>query len=218
MTKQPSFHHGNLRQALIDAAIFLLDKQGVAGTTLRAVAAEAGVSHAAPANHFKDRRALLTAVAAHEFVQLRDRIKARLSRSKLSGADRIRIFPAAVSKFAMQFPGRYELLWRSDLVDHEDPELLVIMDEVYESLCTEIRQTFRDDAFDVHTIAVSIWSMTHGYVSLRLSGMFVELEDKVRNEPRFDAMMSLLTGSLRPTDEPVPTPPMPRSRKARVQD
>lgn len=218
MTKRPPFHHGNLRQALIDAAIYLLDTQGVAGTTLRAVAAEAGVSHAAPANHFKDRRALLTAVAAHEFVQLRDSIRAQLSRSKRSGSYRIRIFPAAISDFAMQFPGRYELLWRSDLVDHDDPELLLVMDEVYESLCDEIRRAFSDEAFDVHTIAVSIWSMTHGYVSLRLSGMFVELKDTVRNEPRFDAMMSLLMGSLGSTDQPAANPPMRRAREARAED
>ncbi len=215
MKEERPFHHGNLRQALVDAAIKLLDTQGVAGTTLRAVAAEAGVSHAAPINHFKDRRALLTAVAAHEFIQLRDRIEARLSCSQLSGPDRIRIFPAAVSEFAMQFPGRYELLWRSDLVDHEDPELLGVMDEVYDSLCTEIRLTVKNDAFDVHTIAISIWSMTHGYVSMLLSGMFVELEDEVRNEPRFDAMISLFTDLLRPTDKSTPNRPAPRAKKAR---
>tara|TARA_R110000787_G_scaffold189852_2_gene301419 strand:+ start:3663 stop:4259 length:597 start_codon:yes stop_codon:yes gene_type:complete len=197
MTKQRSFHHGNLRQALLDAAIELLDMKGVAGTTLRAVAARAGVSHAAPANHFKDLGALLTCVATVEFTRLWASIRECLSAPDLAGADRIMAFTKAIADYAMLHPYRYDLLWRTDLVDHQDPDLLLVMDRIYDCLCDEIRETALNKEFDTDTFAVSIWSLIHGYVSLRLSGMFLERADEVRQEPRLDAMVSLIIQAMR---------------------
>lgn len=194
--KQRPFHHGNLRQALIDATLHLLDRKGVAQTTLRAVSAQAGVSHAAPANHFRDRRALLTEVAVVEFSHIRSRIEKRLVQRTRAGTNRVLVFPETLLEYAMHFPNRYELLWRSDLVNHQDPALLAVMDAVYDRLCGEIRQVAENKEFDVHTFAVSVWSMTHGYIALRLSGMFQELKDEIRNEPRFQAMMALLSQSI----------------------
>jgi len=197
MAKRHTFHHGNLRQALIEAALELLDTRNVAGTTLRAVAAHAGVSHAAPANHFRDRRALLTAVAAAEFSRLWTHLERNLVDAALTGPDRITLFSKTIVSYAIQYPNRYDLLWRNELVDHQDKELLSVMDRIYDALCSEIRLVAQNDAFDIHTFAVSIWSITHGYIALRLSGMFEELEDEVRHEPRFDAMMALLTDAIR---------------------
>jgi AcrR family transcriptional regulator len=195
--KQRPFHHGNLRQALIDATLHVLDTKGVAETSLRAISAQAGVSHAAPANHFRDRQTLLTEVANLEFSHIRSAIQKRLARRTRAGADRVLFFPETLLEYAMEFPNRYELLWRSDLVNHQDPDLLVVMDAIYDALCNEILQVAENKEFDVHTFAVSVWSMTHGYIALRLSGMFQELKDEVRNEPRFQAMMALLSQSIR---------------------
>jgi AcrR family transcriptional regulator len=197
MTKQRSFHHGNLRQALLDSATELLDTKGVAGTTLRAVAARAGVSHAAPVNHFKDLGALLTCVATVEFTRLWESIHKCLSAPDLTGADRIMAFSKAIAHYAILNPNRYDLLWRNDLVDHQDPELLLVMDRIYNCLCDEIRETVLNQEFDIDTFAVSIWSSIHGYVSLRFSGMFLERADEVRHEPRFDAMISLIIKAMR---------------------
>ncbi|MBL4791169.1 MAG: helix-turn-helix transcriptional regulator [Kordiimonadaceae bacterium] len=61
MVKSHSFHHGDLKRTLFSVAVSLLDQHGVSGVTIRAVARSAGVSHGAPVNHYKDRRALLTA-------------------------------------------------------------------------------------------------------------------------------------------------------------
>ena len=67
MAKSNSFHHGDLKRSLIDVAISLLDQHGIPGVTIRAVARGAGVSHSAPVNHYKDRRALLTAITQVQF-------------------------------------------------------------------------------------------------------------------------------------------------------
>src|SRR5437899_12248125 len=67
MGKKRPYHHGNLRQALIDAALELIEERGVSALTLREVARRVGVTHAAPQRHFADRAALVAAVAEQGF-------------------------------------------------------------------------------------------------------------------------------------------------------
>ena len=67
MPTEKTYHHGNLRAALIEQAIIILTADGVSALTLRRLAAEAGVSHGAPAHHFKNKAGLLSAVAAQSF-------------------------------------------------------------------------------------------------------------------------------------------------------
>src|SRR5215813_12937847 len=72
----PPYHHGDLRRALIEAALSMLKEEGAWTFTLREVARRAGVSHAAPYNHFSDKAALLAEVAAMGFQALRERLAA----------------------------------------------------------------------------------------------------------------------------------------------
>ena len=195
MTRTKTFHHGNLRRALIEAALDLLDAEGSAGVTIRAVAAKAGVSHAAPANHFRDRKALLTAVAKAEFEKISEHINSGLASTK---KNRVRIFLDTIANYAFAHPNRYDLLWRSDLVDHADADLSPLLDSLYASLCTELAREPNHAGRDIDTVAVALWSMMHGYVALRLSGMFEPAEDRVTGEPRYDALMSLLLPAAKP--------------------
>ena len=194
MKRPKTFHHGNLKLALLEAGRELLDESGIAGVTIRAVAAKAGVSHGAPANHFRDRQALLTGLALCEFSDIWDLIRQRLQ----GGAkDRIRTFLHVMTDYAFQHPARYELLWRSDLVDHSDPELESVLNAIYAALCSEIGANVDEEIIDVDTIAVTLWSMMHGYISLHLSGMFQPAGDQITGEARLDAMMSLILSVLR---------------------
>jgi len=189
MARTKTFHHGNLRQALIEAALALLDAEGGAGVTIRAVAAKAGVSHAAPANHFKDRKALLTGIAKTEFEHIWRQIESGLaSKSK----NRARILLDTIANYAFAHPNRYDLLWRSDLVDHADADLAPLLDSLYASLCSELAREPGHAGRDIDTVAIALWSMMHGYVALRHSGMFQPAEDRVTGEPRYEALMSLL--------------------------
>lgn len=197
MAKSNSFHHGDLKRVLFEVAVSLLDQHGVPGVTIRAVAREAGVSHSAPVNHYKDRRALLTAIAQGQFETILKDIESALLEVPNNQKDRIEVFSETMIEFGFKYPHRYQLLWRGDLIDHEDPQLLAVMDNIYDQLCHEIERTEQGVKVDRDTIAVAMWSMWHGYIDMRLSGMFAPLDDKVTGKPRHRAMMDLFLTVLR---------------------
>jgi AcrR family transcriptional regulator len=194
--KSKSFHHGDLKRVLFDAALARLDTQGVEGVTIRAVARDAGVSHGAPVNHYPDRRALLTALAEAQFETLLADIEARLQEKEGHDGPRIDAFANAIIDFGLRYPHRYRLLWRPDLIDHREPEFLPVMDRIYDHLCAVMSNGTEDSGFDKHTYAVALWSMVHGYVDMRLSGMFEPLKDSVSGAPRREAIVELFRKAL----------------------
>lgn len=197
MALKKNFHHGDLRRALLDAALQILDSDGVGAVGIRSVARHAGVTHAAPVNHFKDLQALLTALAVELFKDVVTDALARLENIQASDHQRLDVFAAVLFDYGMAHPHRYDLLWRGDLIDHEDETLLSVTDQLYDALCSEIDQLPAKPAFDRDTIAVALWSMVHGYVNLRLTGMFELRDDEVTGAPRFEAMLDLFHHSLK---------------------
>ena len=185
-----------MKRALLEAATKLLDADGIAAVTIRAVAREVGVSHAAPVNHYKNRSALLTAIAAVEFEAMRADIEKRLKRPDLSPADRIEVIPSAMLDYGLQHPNRYQLLWHREQVDYADPRILQVTDSIYYGLCNEIKAALPDANIDPDTVAISLWSMVHGYVDMRLNGMFLDKTDTATGLPRKRAMLDLLRVSL----------------------
>ena len=93
--------------------------------------------------------------------------------------------------FGFRYPHRYQLLWNANLIDHADPEMLAVMDRIYNRLCEEFSQALPNQAFDQDTYAVALWSMVHGYVDMRLSGMFEPLNDRTSGAPRGVAIVEL---------------------------
>lgn len=191
MTESNSFHHGDLKQALFNAGLSLLDQSGISGVTMRAVARSAGVSHSAPVNHYKDRPALLTAIAQAQFKTILEQIETDLLKAPSELKNRIEVFANTIIDFGLKYPHRYQLLWRGDLIDHENPDLLVVMDSIYDKLCDEIERGMPGAHVDKDTVAIALWSMLHGYVDMRLSGMFLPANDKVSDKPRRYAIMDL---------------------------
>lgn len=191
-TVRQAYHHGDLRATLLRAALQLLDEQGPDGVLIREVARRAGVSHAAPANHFPDRRSLLTALATEQFDVLEKQVETVLQASEKKVADRIRRFADGVMDFGLTWPNRYRLLWRRDLLDLDDLKLNAVMDRIYNHLITELSRAENADSHDPHTAAIALWSLVHGYLSMRLDGMFEPRKDAVSGEARDRAIVSLL--------------------------
>lgn len=170
------YHHGDLRQALVDAAIHILREEGPDGLTLRAVARAAGVSQAAPYRHFKDRRALVAAVAEDGFRRLGSAMagpsssKKRTSPSNPGAA--LRQLAVQYVRFAHGHPAEYRVMFGEELAPgSENPELRASSRAVFDLLSGGIaalqeRGVIRKG--DPDTIAIGAWAMMHGLVMLSL--------------------------------------------------
>ena len=111
-----SYHHGDLKAVILAEAARLVAERGADGISLRELARAAGVSHAAPAHHFTDRRGLFTALAAEGWRMLAD---------ELTGA-RPNFIDAALAyvRFALEHPGHYAVMFDRSLVNPDDPALV----------------------------------------------------------------------------------------------
>jgi AcrR family transcriptional regulator len=169
------YHHGDLRAALIAAAEQLVVERGVDGFTLREAARRAGVSPAAPAHHFKDMRGLLTAVALLGF---RDFAAALEAADRQGGADpqaRLRAQGAAYVAFAIQYPGRFLLMFRHDKLDRENAEFVNEARRAYRVLEAAVRSGTGAPPDGVlpaegQGLLLAMWSIVHGFAHLALGG------------------------------------------------
>ena len=172
-TKREGYHHGNLRQALIDAALALIAERGPQGFSLADLARELGVSPAAPYRHFRDRAALLAEIAQRGF---------ELFEAELTGAwDLGRPEPSramircgrAYLNFGRRQPALYTVMFESGLPMDSDAALLRASERSFgvlltaaETLCAAIPRDRRPPPM---MVALHVWSMAHGTASLFLA-------------------------------------------------
>ena len=157
------YHHGDLRRALIEAGRRLLEREGSGALSLRAVAREAGVSAAAPYHHFKDRAALLYAVAHEGNVALNAAVAAAYEAGP-PGHDRIVAVGLAYVRFALESPALYRLMFEtSRLYDHYADAC-----EAEGQIPRLLAATFgaslpaRRSDLDRHLAAIAGWAMFRG--------------------------------------------------------
>lgn len=187
--------HGDLRKELLREGLALLDDKGIGGVTIRAVARNAGVVHSAPANHFSTRQEMLTAIAAIIFADLAELSTKAIKDLADKPKEAIQAFAETCFQFAFNTPNRYQLLWQRQLIDQDDSVLAREMDRVYSALLSLLRKDHVNHCVDIETNAIAIWSLIHGYISMRLDGNLVAAEDKVTNLPRHKAiLLSLIDG------------------------
>lgn len=198
LAKKPPerYHHGDLRRALLQAAVKTLQKQGFNALTLRAVGAELGVSRTALYRHFADKSALLTAVAAEGFRTLRLELA-----DAWGGAGRglpgFEAMGAAYVRFALAHPWHYRVMFGSGFqLNPADAELrsegpaafAVLVDALL-----ELQQDglVRGDAPELQ--ARFVWSLVHGIAMLGIDGSLEHQGANVQELTRY-ALERLLTG------------------------
>lgn len=169
-----TYHHGDLRAALLKGAEAVLAERGADGFSLRETARRAGVSPAAPAHHFGDARGLLTAVAAQAFADLADAIEG----AEVGAAgreDRLRAQGRAYVAFALANRARFDLMWRRALLDCEDPAYLEAGGRAFGLLDQAVRGAGAVVS-DKHDPALAptfaCWAMVHGFARLAMDGVF----------------------------------------------
>ncbi len=168
VTKKKQYHHGNLSRALVTKAIELLEQEGISALSLRRVAKETGVSQAAPYSHFKDKQALLTAVANEGYARFGQRMQHEAESGKeqdyLVGLGRGYVF------FALENPGLFHLMFGGELSKLIDVN--AIHEEYgssYQLLVDAIDKTplkrFSDSENKPLDVAFA-WSLVHGIANL----------------------------------------------------
>jgi AcrR family transcriptional regulator len=168
-----AYHHGNLREDLVTAAVQLINRGGVAALTLREVAKRLGVSQTAPYRHFPSKEALLAGVAADGFSVLFHRMEEEVAAAGPDPIARYRATSVAYLTFALEHPAHFTVMYGSrpedfDVVASAEParrglRLLI-------QIVGECQQAGLAAPGDSSLVAVKVWSFVHGLALLYLQG------------------------------------------------
>lgn len=160
----------DLRRALLDAAAELIAEQGPGAVSLREIARRCGVSHAAPAHHFRDRPGLLAALAAEGFRGLAaalSQVEGRTARERLVAQGR------AYVAYAIASPGRFPVMFRSELLDLTDLALdearIAAFMQLDEGVTAAQAEGWAPEA-DHDVAVVAAWASVHGLATLWMDG------------------------------------------------
>ncbi|HEV7849932.1 MAG TPA: TetR/AcrR family transcriptional regulator [Mycobacterium sp.] len=182
MSSRDTYHHGDLKATILGEAALLVAERGADGLSLRELARAAGVSHAAPAHHFTDRRGLFTALATEGFRKLAD---------ALAGA-RPDFLDAALAyvRFAIDHPGHYAVMFDKSLYDASDTELVAAETAAGAELAAGVGTL--DDARakdDPQAAALAAWSLVHGFSLLLLNNAVDDGTDPMATVRRVAGML-----------------------------
>ncbi len=168
--KKRSYHHGDLRTALIESALDIIAELGPRKLTIREVAFRAGVSHAAPYRHFKDKNELINAVVARGFELLQETMAQELSSAANDALAAFAASGRAYLAFGLNYPGYYGVMFSGDLLDPDGSQTL---QHTSHAAFEQMKATLIDcqklgilPKADPSLQAVWIVSTVHGYISL----------------------------------------------------
>jgi AcrR family transcriptional regulator len=166
MSDKKRYHHGDLRRVLLAAAEAELSERGIEAFSLRAVAKRAGVSHAAPAHHFRDAQGLLTALAAEGFRQFLETQGVREADAPPEPRAQLLAAGLGYIDFALKRPAVFRLLWGSDRPNFADPELARAAQDAYRHLIEQVWAAGGRSVADES----AIWAVAHGLADLLAAG------------------------------------------------
>lgn len=160
-----SYHHGDLRAACLRAARELLEEDGSAGLSLRAVARRAGVSATAPYRHYADRDALVSAVAAEGYRELGGYLSAAHPSS--TTPDNLAAIAVAYVRFALDHPAMFRVMF-AEPCDPDNEERAAATAALSEYVRDIVRGAF--PGADPEVLATPVWALVHGLAFLHLDG------------------------------------------------
>lgn len=196
MTKS-TYHHGNLAQVLLEAALKLVEQGGAEAVSLRDLAQSLGVSRAAPYRHFPDRDALLATVAARGFEDLIVLYENALA-SPGDGRAKLRAAGRAFYDFATQRPGLYRLMFESDFLNRTPPPAVLIApaEKSYRLVLKAVEGAYPEaDAAEIKIRTLIMTSTSHGFLSLDHVGRFKPfMYEPLSHEEMVQAVMQAAMG------------------------
>jgi AcrR family transcriptional regulator len=217
-----AYQHGDLRHALIQAGLKLLSEGGLSALSLRAAAQLAGVSHAAPYRHFKDKEALVAAIAEEGFRLLTRRMKDELAKSDGDLLARLRASGVGYVAFAVEHPGYFRVIFGgAEYTAGAYPGLDQAGQEAYlvlRDLVSEGITQGRLRAGDPDQVSLAAWSLVHGLGMLIIDGNVPPplVATAAQRSALAEGLLRMLEGGLaapalspprRPTPSPAGAPP-----------
>ena len=192
---KPSYHHGNLRPALLEMAVLHLREEGHEKLSLRALARELGVSQTAPYRHFQDKNALLAALAADGFAELTRKTAAAVNKHSADAAAALQACGIAYVKFARANPEKYLLMFGPGIAERQRyDELVKNSDASFQVLLDVIGRAQREGLFagkPAVMVANTAWALVHGLATLIIGHL-----QWVMNEKELEQQVRLATGML----------------------
>lgn len=192
-TLEKSYHHGDLRAALLSAAIELLESGEP--FSMRAVARRAGVSQTAPYRHFADRAALDSAVAAAGFEDLTAELSAALEAAPENAGPKEILGGLGIAYvlFALRRPAEFRIMFGNEC-DDADAERVIASQKLHAVLDNVLAEVF--PGTDAPNLSTALWSMAHGLAFLHLDGKLrPEPLDEVRARVRAAITAALTLGA-----------------------
>jgi AcrR family transcriptional regulator len=191
--KQASYHHGDLRAALLEVAAEMIAVEGAESLTLRALSRQIGVSRTAPYRHFADKSALLAAVAEQGFQRLQQHLDAVLQQKEMDPLNRFQQMGVAYIQFAVANPTHYRLMFSSETADFAShPDLETTAKAVFDTLVTSIQQCQAADkirAGEPRSLAYAVWASVHGLSSLLI-------DERIKNVKNTEDLATFVTQTL----------------------
>lgn len=168
------YHHGDLKNALIQAGIEILAKEGVSGLSLRKVASRAGVSHSAPYSHFKDKQSLIAAITTESFRQLYEELREAIAPFSSDPKKQLTAGALAYAQFALEHTDMFKIMFSGVLEKEKDYPAYVEATRQTFGQVVQVIQACQDAGVlrpaPPEVMAVSVWGQVHGIVSLALEG------------------------------------------------
>ncbi|WP_129668119.1 TetR/AcrR family transcriptional regulator [Phytoactinopolyspora endophytica] len=185
-SSRTSYHHGALREELLQACLNLIETEGVGAVSLRRVAREAGVSPGAPYHHFADRATLLSALSSRGY----DLIAERMTAARAAAGDPVRALAAIAEEyvaFARREPGYFWVMFRPELsASKKHPDARQAGDAAFRLLIDTVDDCVRAGVVtesDADAVVLAVWGLGHGLASLWLDGHIEGVSDKLSGPP-----------------------------------
>jgi len=194
--KEDTYHHGDLREALLRSAESILRREGLNALSLRAIARATGVSHAAPAHHFPDLVSLLSALAAEGF----DRLADNLIEAKHRGEDPPFEIAKAYILFAQANPALFQLMSDPSRLDSNNPALFAARTRGIAILAGIRGATMEHPTLAQVGAMTANWGLVHGLAVLLSTGRLGAL---VRIAPKGTTEMDIIEAAINSMRRPI---------------